>query len=337
MKRIIFWIMKSLFSGVCSVVILSVFCIAYNYDGIHIKTESGATDYNWESNQLKTTMKEGFSWIHMDEYGYNNLYNYNEKPDVLLLGSSHVEGVQVKEEENMGFLLNKYVSPLRVYNIGMSGHTFYRCVDNLKNAVTTYQPQKYVVMVVDAIDMSEESMLEVINNNAKPIPSYNKGLLYTLQKIPAVKVIYNQASEWVKLDRASKNNSADTNIVVETKKNNEKVLSDFLDVAVDSLNNQCKLIIAFQPPQCLDSEGNVKYTYDVEQLKHFKALCDKKNIAFFDMTSAFDELYNKKKFLAHGFSNTAVGVGHLNKYGHEAVASEIASKISEMEKNNVVQ
>ena len=56
MKTVLFRILKAGFSLFCSVLILSAFCMLYVYDGIHIETESGATDYNWESEQYKATI-----------------------------------------------------------------------------------------------------------------------------------------------------------------------------------------------------------------------------------------------------------------------------------------
>lgn len=50
-----------------------------------------------------------------------------------------------------------------------------------------------------------------------------------------------------------------------------------------------------------------------------------------DMTDEFKALYEEKHILAHGFVNTAVGRGHLNKYGHRVIAQTLAEKIKEDE------
>lgn len=337
MKRVLFWTLKAGFSLFCSVLILSAFCMLYVYDGIHIETESGATDYNWESEQYKATMKEGFSWLTLDSYGYNNVYDYSEKPDVLLIGSSQVEGLQVDKKENMGYLLNQKLDPMRVYNIGMSGHTIYRCVDNLENATNKYNPQKYVVLVIDEIDLNEDSMKAVIDGTATAIPSYDHGIMYTAQKIPFVKTAYSQITEWISLDekKADNNNISNepTQSVINDQENVQynSTLSDFLDFTLKSINNS-KLIIAFQPSQTINSDGSIKYSYEPSKLKCFSELCEQKGITFCDLTSDFQKLYQDQFVLAHGFSNTAVGVGHLNKYGHKAIADTVANVIMEMEK-----
>jgi hypothetical protein len=43
-------------------------------------------------------MTEGFSWLKMDDSGFNNVAFDDvgsEQPDILLMGSSHMEAVQV--------------------------------------------------------------------------------------------------------------------------------------------------------------------------------------------------------------------------------------------------
>jgi hypothetical protein len=87
-----------LLAGAVSLAILSIFTLLYNFSGIHIENPSGATDYKWQSGQRKATMTEGFSWLKMDDSGFNNVAFDDvgsEQPDILLMGSSHMEAVQV--------------------------------------------------------------------------------------------------------------------------------------------------------------------------------------------------------------------------------------------------
>ena len=62
-KKFLKWVGKAFIAGLCAVLLLSLFCIVYSYDGVHVENKTGATDYVWEAKQLKTTMKEGFSWF----------------------------------------------------------------------------------------------------------------------------------------------------------------------------------------------------------------------------------------------------------------------------------
>lgn len=65
----------------------------------------------------------------------------------------------------------------------------------------------------------------------------------------------------------------------------------------------------------------------------FHKICNKNGIIFIDETNAFEKLYTEKHILAHGFVNTSVGSGHLNKYGHQVIADSLEHIIRESEAN----
>lgn len=339
MRRVLQWAGKAAIAGGLAILLLSGFCLIYNFDGIHISSESGATDYIWEKRQLKSTMKEGFSWIRMDANGYNNVFDYSEEPDILLMGSSHMEAAQIAQNENVGFLLNQKISDYRTYNIGISGHTIYRCMDNLENALQGYNPNRYVVMVVDSVDLSIDEMKDVITQEATPIPSYDSGFIYYMQKIPAIKVIYKQLTDWITLEGNTSNSNANStqskdNVMSESnmKENYTNTLKEFLGNAVATCDEfGVTLILVYQPPQKLKSTGEVVYEHSEEKLKIFANECATQGIAFGDMTDGFTNMYLKDNVLAHGFLNSSVGEGHLNKYGHAVIADVIVEIIRELE------
>lgn len=331
MKKLIQWGVKALIAGIGAVMILSVFCIFYTNDGIHVASDTGATDYVWESGQLKSTMKEGFSWIRMDSYGYNNVFDYSKEPDILLMGSSHMEAAQISKKENVGYLLNTLLPDYHTYNIGVSGHTIYRCMDNLENALETYQPQKYVVMVVDTVELEHDLMMEVIEETATPIPSYDSGFIYYLQKIPAIKVIYKQLDDWISMDGWA------NSLISHAKEKKDELkyqntLSVFLrDAASLAEEADLTLMIVYQPEQMLKTDGTLSYGYSETMLQSFRMECEKQGIVFCDMTEGFQTLYEEEHILAHGFANSELGEGHLNKYGHAVIAETIVAKIQELE------
>lgn len=89
-------------SGIVSLVLLSAFCVVFSFSGVHVANPSGATDYKWQSRQWKSTMTEGFSWMKMDGRGFNNPDGVSaENPECLIMGSSHMEAVNVSSSENV--------------------------------------------------------------------------------------------------------------------------------------------------------------------------------------------------------------------------------------------
>ena len=291
----------------------------------------------WEPGQYKATMKEGFAWLKMDQNGYNNVYDYSDSPDILLVGSSHMEAYQVASDENTGYLLNELLPDYHTYNIGMSGHTIYRCMDNLIEAIQAHSPQKYVVMVIDSVELSLDDMKSVMNGEAQKLSSYESGIVYHLQKIPAIKIIYKQLDDWISLEAKSNKKvffavENEESAELSPEEEYDKTLSEFLGAASQTAEAAgVKLIVVYQPMQSLEEDGSVSYAHSEEKLSVFEKACEEQGIIFEDVTDAFDNLYNEEHILAHGFSNFQLGEGHLNKYGHNAVAKEIALKIKELE------
>ena len=190
-NNLIMFFLKIIVAGSVAVGMLSLLNLALGYTGVHIDNKIGATDYVWESNQLRSNTSEGFAWLQVDEFGFNNTKENTEKAmsngvDILLMGSSHMEAMQASKDEIVGALLNAKLAKMNTYNIGMSGHDVYRVFDNVWDAVKVYQPEKYLVMEIDEIKLDITEKQDVINGTAKKIQSYDSGIIFHMQKIPAV-------------------------------------------------------------------------------------------------------------------------------------------------------
>lgn len=328
MKKIICIFLKLLISGVISILILSVFCFFYSYSGIHIVNDTFATDYKWQSNQFKSNMTEGFAWIKLDKYGFNNINSHIDDIDILLMGSSHMEAVQIKQEENLSELLNKMLD-YNVYNIGMSGHQIYNIANNFKYAINYYHPNKYIIIETDNIDLNCSTMQKVIDYKFERIPSYDTGFLFYAQKIPAVKNIYKQLQDWIIVGKHSANK---INEAVNNENSYEMILKKFLKIiSSESKAAGVKTIIFYHPVEMLNKDGDVSYAVDTDKLEIFEKTCEKLGIYFVNMTDSFYDLYVNEHKLAHGFNNTHIGTGHLNSDGHRVIANEIIKLIGRLE------
>ena len=133
LKKILKSVLVACGAGIVSSVILTAFVFIYGFSGIHITNKTGATDYKWESCQLKTTMTEGFSWIRLDDNGFNNLDGvFSLEPDILIMGSSHMEAVNVEKRKSTSAVLSELLPSYSIYNIGVSGHDIYHCAKNIR-------------------------------------------------------------------------------------------------------------------------------------------------------------------------------------------------------------
>jgi hypothetical protein len=306
-----------------SLIIISLFVLVYGYTGVHIENATGATDYKWMPNQYKATMTEGFAWMKFDSEGFNNITSIVSPVDVLLMGSSHMEAVNLPSEENAGALLNQMLPSMNVYNIGVSGHTIYQCANNLHNAVKEYSTASYIIIETDTVNLENDQMLAVLEGTLNHIPSYTSGIVYLVQRYcPAIKSLYKHIEDW----RGAESRGREESVELTSE---ETVLDRFLSKIVSDADGR-KVIIIYHPLTSIDSNG--KMIIDPHGSDLFESCCVKNGIVFVDMTKEFQRLYDSQHILAHGFINTAVGVGHLNSYGHDAIAEQLAEIIMEDQK-----
>ena len=219
---------------------------------------------------------------------------------------------------------------LSTYNIGMSGHTIYRCIDNLKDALAEYHPGSYVVIETASIELSAKEMNKVISGTAEPIESFDSGIVYLLQQIPALKPVVNQLKQWIQLDFQ--------NTASDSKKSKPKEITDeywhtlhaFLSIVQkNAIANGVTPIIYYHPAEKLMADGSVQYKTNQSYLETFARTCEELGIVFVDMTQRFQEMYIADSTLAHGFVNTKIGSGHLNEHGHRAIAEVLSEVIGE--------
>jgi hypothetical protein len=335
MLKTIGWCAKAGVSAVVSLALLSLFTLVYSHTGVHIMNKTGATDYKWEPNQYRATMSEGYSWMRMNTDGFNNSFAMSDTDhiDILLMGSSHMEAVNVSSAANVGYLLNNEVMPeLVTYNIGISGHTIYQCVNNMSDAVEFYDPSSYVVIETDRVSLDEGKMEEVIDGNLPIIASHDSGLIYKIQKyVPCFLPLYRELGNWmVAGENATQTEPQEAEGMNQNLSQNYAVLLNrFFEQIVDAVGGR-KVIIVYHPETALDDDG-VLIPENTEYVGVFQEACVGHGIKFIDMYEDFYREYEENHNMAHGFINTEVGVGHLNEIGHKLVAERLGALIKELE------
>lgn len=327
---IIKWCGKMVLAMLCSLILVSLFAICYKHTSPHVMAEDGATDFKWKPQSLSSTMMEGFSWIRMDENGYNNEF-FTEDIDVLVMGSSHVEALQVPTKENFASLLNDNIN-MNVYNIGVSSHNFYRCVDNLAAALDHYSPSKYVIIETYIPILEENFMRPIILRSAIPEDGPDIGLKYYIQMIPACKPLLNQLIQWrsLSINNVRTENYSDIDI------ENDgyfATLRAFLEIIRDeSEKHGVTPIIIYQTRETLLDDGTLVFPdNNSEYIAKFSSICRDLNIVFADLTPEFNNAYQENHLFSHGFPNTSIGSGHLNLTGHRIIAETLTRLINEME------
>ncbi|GFI22948.1 hypothetical protein IMSAGC011_01725 [Lachnospiraceae bacterium] len=345
-KEVLIWLLKCFVAGIAAVVILSVFSLFYYNHGIRRTSETGATDYSWE-NKFHSVGYEGFAWGINDANGYNNAYMLDKEDiDILLMGSSHMNAYNVPQKNSVSYLLNHMMKTsdmgYGVYNIGMEGHTFYMCSDNLKNALETYSPQEYVIIETRSVKLSMERMEEVLTGTRKKTPAFDSGLIYYMQKVPYFCLLHKQIRDMCGLndislaenndDTANETDNNDFGELKNTTLDYNTQLNRYMEnIAKEASSYNVKLLVFYMPNTCINDDGTVGTAGNSQDIAEFAAVCKDYGIEFLDMSGIFLENYRQNYELPFGFSNTEAGKGHLNRRGHELVANALFDKIMEIE------
>lgn len=338
---------KILFAGVCAGIIISVLLCFYSLTPIHIENEKGNTDYIWEPNSYWVTMSEGIAWGKYDANGFNNV-EVIDNPDIIIVGSSHMEAKNVKQNESTGFRLNEMLDgKYTVYNMGISGHHINKTCQYLSASLERFETAPRIVIVeANTVEMSREGVEEILNCSVEFTPSHSRGLLAFLQKIPFLRVMNHQIEDGL-LDMfmqkeeyvAEDNDEGDDNAVEVSEKPQEfvekepyEILFGYLSSLEKKYNTQ--IVIFYHPVGELEKDGTISFE-NSEHLSYFSSEAINNEIDFIDMTADFETMYYEKHKVPHGFVTGKAAFGHLNAYGHEAIAEALYNKIIQMEDSSI--
>jgi hypothetical protein len=182
--------------------------------------------------------------------------------------------------------------------------------------------------------MTNKNVDDIISHAIKKTPSYSSGILYYLQKIPFFRVMNFQIESGL-LKLLSPPLKTNNKLVI----NNKSTKSIDIDVSayeklfkhLESLQkeNDVQIVVFYHPTGLLEKNGCIAFPHQ-ETLDVFAKAAVENGIVFIDMTELFKRMYNEKHHVPHGFSTGKLCTGHLNAYGHKAVAEELAPRLEEM-------
>lgn len=91
-----------------------------------------------------------------------------------------------------------------------------------------------------------------------------------------------------------------------------------------------QIIVMFHPFETLNADGSISFA-QAEYAEIFSKVAQKYGIGFVDMTEDFEKMYYEEHHVPHGFSTGEIGAGHINKYGHAAIADRLYRYIESSE------
>ena len=331
-RRFFKWTGKAVGAGLLALALLNLFCVFYYNVPVHYTNPDGATEYKWETRRFYSRGTEGFALGRTNSDGFNNLRDYTpgEAVDILLMGSSHMEGFNVAQDENAAALLNeRYGGERYVYNIGTAGHTLLYCVKHLDRALSVYAPSGWVVLETMSLDFAPEDMDAVVDGSYPDIPSRSGGLLTMLQKVPVLRLFYTKYIKYGELFSGMADGQYEEGAAFSG--DYAASLEGLLDkLARESQAHGVRALVVFSPPLLIAPDGSAHTGTDPGKLALFTRLCGEKGVEFLDLTEVYLEAYDRH-VLPFGFSNTAPLAGHLNRDGHRLFADAVAARIAERE------
>lgn len=332
-------IFKTVLAGLAALVILSALMLGYYFMPLRENNPKENTDYVWAPNTLWASLTEGVSYGVTDANGFINT-EVTDNPDILFLGSSHLQAMNVMPEENMCSLLNeRFNGENRAYNMGISGHTIYKVVQYLDASLKIYpKVPKYIIIETSTVALSESAVKQALSGEVKKTEVVDTGIIAQLQKVPYFRQMYHQLDngmmEMLLPDNKKKADNATENTVQVT--NEKPVIAEkpyeemlgYLQKMEKEYNTQ--IIVMFHPFETINADGTISFS-EADYAKVFSQYAEKYGIGFVDMTNDFEKMYYDEHHVPHGFATGEVGVGHLNKYGHSVIAERLYKYICSTE------
>lgn len=308
-------VLKVLVSGIIAFIVLSLICFFYYNIPTHSKSKDGVTDYVWENNKFYIDATEGFSFGKTNNEGYFNEKDYvGQDIDVLIMGSSHMQGMAVMPKDNIASKLEDKTK-LSVYNIGTTGHNIKVCLSNLDSALNKYKPS-IVVIETNNVVLSTKEVDAIINDETKELDSIEGGVVGFLQKNPFIRWSYTQIESLIQNSNKIEKNKEKSVF----NKDASNKLVEYIKEITNKYN--AEVIMLYHPVVSINNDG-MEVIEDKDAISSFNRICEENGIYFVDMTNRYLHEYKDNSIVPTGFINTGIASGHINKYGHEMMVDEL--------------
>lgn len=262
---------------------------------------------------------EGIADFQTDGNGYNNRVAMSPgEMDYLIMGSSHMEALQVDQKNNFAYILNDALEG-GAYNIGISGHFLAKSLSNLEEALDYYEPKKALVLEIPSVT-EDVALLNKVNEGkslAEPIRLNSSFWRFIKKHVSAIPDLVSYLRKW-----ASHSPLKQANPITQIYDDAYwKVVDEALGNAAESVHGRgLDFYILIHPSVSIDESGNVEPLDNQKEIDSFEDICNRHDITLINPYDRFVETYETEHRLPNGFINTAIGVGHINEVGHRLSA-----------------
>ena len=315
-------VVKHLAAVLLGLLVVNGFCAWYYNTAPYEHTDDRATDTVRRPGARVSQATEGMGAHAIDANGYNSAPD--DRPiSVLMLGSSHTEGFNVAAGQDvsarLGALLGK-----RVYNLGMSAHTFTRNAANLPRALARFKPADWVVLETASVVFTRGQVEASMGDALERLPATRTPLPDFISNRPLSKRLYKQLLNLMQADEEEGEAVDYDDLPPELLAEYEDSLTAwFAQLKAEADASGVGLIIWYHPHVLPDAEGNAVTDAPAVCLRAFHNACRRAGVTLVDLSDAFLRAWERERILPHGFANTALGVGHLNAEGHRMAAEAL--------------
>lgn len=301
---------------------------------------------------------EGYGVNAVDENGYLNASTLPLKGDyILLMGSSHAEGLQVMQDKTMTSQLNRMLDGegAKVYNLGTAGYTLPLIIQGFQAALEEFPDTKAVIIEISELSYSSETLLQACNQTEFDPADSGQALVQsqsasrrlrnaTLAILPVISLLRQQFESMdfrfrnafglqsffagLKSEDALAETERDA---TESKENQTASYARAIDRALALLRAEYSrpIILLYHPGVTLRPDGTLTIDREMDDYEALRAACQHNGITLVDTGDAFLSAYQTEHALPYGFQNTTLGGGHLNALGHRIAAEELYKALQE--------
>lgn len=307
--------------------VVNLICFAYDRQPGWMDTPYGVTDAVREPYGVLIHGTEGYGISRMDKNGFTNPNKELADSYVLMMGASHTQGKEMRDDKKYSVLVSDYLSAgdgfLHTYNIACDGSYLPSQIRHFEAAMKAYQDAEAVTIEIHSTDYSvgelRESMNQVEYNPEDSALAFDKLSRKDRLELLVSDIVPLIAKIKKNIETLKKAKNPSSSYRVETLEY-EKVINEALFLIRSETDKP--IVFVYHPQLKINNDGSMSIK-DSTTFGIFKQACLNNQIDVLDMGDDFINYYNEYKKVPYGFMNTSLGAGHLNEVGHKIIADAI--------------
>lgn len=327
---------KLLMVFIAATMLANSLCYFYFSPAVQIPNEKHFTELKLIPGNHNPYGIEGYGNITIDENGFNNMINFPyQDARALFLGSSQTEAQHVGSQENYVARLNNALPDLYGYNLGISGSTFVTTFVRISALIKNFPKAEVLVFEINVMPTLNEltKLRDELASGALPDKDIswkaNNPFMYLAARMPLARLIYIKYKTSHPVSTAAAKKSAEPPEFDAAAY--ENTLREVLTLG-KSVASSRKIVIFSIDRLQQNPDGSAAIAGDNGETAIFAKVSAELGIDYIPTGKAFLTAYNNQHTFPCGFYNTAPNAGHLNIYGHQAIADELAPVLGGIKK-----